>query len=600
MTASIPLNDVIDHVRQHYTSHYNRFLRTKDSETQEAWIDRLKLGGLFGDARLSNKEWDIMCTGGQTVNNYYNNPKRRRTVSEREIRQPPRYGSLSSIPHSLKAYAGFRKRVCMESGPSHSTTGRQDVDLTKGVKGVSLPVEAHDIVWVGDRGTKLKTCAPTVLRNGTNILQQEEEHVKLIASRYGFVEGPNEYLVVVNPHDSDVLRTIRFHLSQNRCVLVTPEYSPHTCPVPYTADLRAILAEQNFKENRRIQAHSMLFASSFNDGAEKTIKMTVKDFVDHVEDPQDSLFMLGVPINKSGSIPPMYSSLDDLETGIVNADPTLYPVENHRLTDTAWGSVHHPATFTPWHHDSDGKVSAIVPKLGVKLWSAYIPSKSLSPSEVEEVIVRLCETKLEAPEKHEGTVITIMLKPGDLLFQPAGLVYQAYAPTISYSQGSSFWMYESLHLTRFSRLLDAKYDRSTTKVVHKDLLTTLTSMVRLALFLPLASDLVHYKRAVVSLYDMIGNRTDYISDHMFSDHSDKDKAKKEIIAEMNRVPYLTLAMEILEKLISSDFALALGKTKVKTCAAYLEKTSQQWFMPGESAKINFEVLCSVINQESKA
>ncbi|KAK7440175.1 hypothetical protein VKT23_017118 [Stygiomarasmius scandens] len=80
------------------------------------------------------------------------------------------------------------------------------------------------------------------------------------------------------------------------------------------------------------------------------------------------------------------------------------------LTDKAWALAHHPGTFTPWHHGGDGKVTCIIPKLGVKMWSAYIPAQSLSPVEVDDVVIELCQEKIIIPKSEDGTVLTVMLK----------------------------------------------------------------------------------------------------------------------------------------------------------------------------------------------
>ena len=107
------------------------------------------------------------------------------------------------------------------------------------------------------------------------------------------------------------------------------------------------------------------------------------------------------------------SSLDDLEIGITETMREM--PENELLVDKAWALAHHPGTFTAWHHDCDGKVTAIVPRLGAKLWSVFIPSRTLLPEEVREIMIRLCERKLVCPESHEGSVVTLLLKEGDLL-----------------------------------------------------------------------------------------------------------------------------------------------------------------------------------------
>ncbi|KAK7467302.1 hypothetical protein VKT23_004359 [Stygiomarasmius scandens] len=573
------------------TTRYFCALRRKDNENQDQWIERLQLHPVFGNNRLSQKDWDILGSGRQAVSNYYNNPKRRKSVSDRQTDPPSR-----------------KRRKNDQQLRENTFPSQRCIDLTTGVKGFSLPNEAAVIEWTGSSGTVLRTCAPTIRVDGANLLQEEEDYIKAVATQYGFVETSNEHVVFLDPEMPEILSVIRFHLAQNKLVFVTPGLSSYTHKDLSTKDLHESLLEHNVKEDRRIEAHSMKLKCSSTPGYEQTIPMTVKEFIRRVDDHDDSLSYRVAKVTVNSG----YSGLDDLETAIANTDREIPDWEGKHLTDKSWGLVHHPGTFTSWHHDGDGKVTAIVPKLGVKLWSAYIPSRALAPVEVEKAILRLCGQKLVVPEAKEGIVITIMLKPGDLLFQPAGLVHQVYTPTISYFQGSSFWMYNSLHLTQFSRLIDAKYGDITTNVDHQEL-AILRSMVRLALFIPLATDIgnavsasansalltgstVHYKKPAVALYEMIANAPRYIAEHTLVEPSDTEDCRQVeaveelragIVLEMRNVAHQAQAMKILEKLITKDFGLNLGKKKLEKCQAYLEKTDREWFMPGESGKVDF-------------
>ena len=71
-------------------------------------------------------------------------------------------------------------------------------------------------------------------------------------------------------------------------------------------------------------------------------------------------------------------------------------------------------------------------------------------------------------------------------FQPPAIVHQVYTPVPSFFRGSSFWMLETLHLTRIGREVDAQFGNFTTNVDHIDS-EVYRSMVRLALALPFTS-----------------------------------------------------------------------------------------------------------------
>ncbi|KAK7436565.1 hypothetical protein VKT23_019119 [Stygiomarasmius scandens] len=582
--AFVRLADVVDFIRNRDGgTRYYSIIQPKENENQADWIARVGLTALFQGSQLSDREWLVLNTSRQALSNHIHNPKRK------ERGRP--WGENPAK----------RQRNVDIHLPC--------VDLTEGVKGRYLPEESRVVEWRGDRGTVVKTCAPTIVVDGKNILQEEETYIEQIANTYGFAQGTGEHIIFLHPESPGLHDAIRFHLAQNRLVLVSR--GEEWVPQPVTnQDLSCVLKMQRVRPDRSIQAHSMRSKSSYNEMPEETIPMDIETFVARMEDLNDSLFILDVFINPSGGIPAEYTSLDDLELGLTETAHSM-PGDD-RLVDKAWALAHHPGTFTPWHHDCDGKVTAIVPRLGAKLWSAFIPSRALLPrlgaklwsafipsrallpSEVANVIVRLCEQKLVLPEPHEGTVVTALLKEGDMLFQPAGLVHQVVTPIPSYFHGSSFWMYESLHLTRFSRLIDANHGLTTTNVDHQDI-STFASMVRLALSFPTASDLKFYKRPIVSLYDMIVNKEMYIASHLTQNHTshcqdeqDLVQARNKLISEMDDVPHLSQAIKILEKVLSMNFGMVINRNKAKT---YLHKTGGEWFMPGESAEIDFKALC---------
>ncbi|KAK7447790.1 hypothetical protein VKT23_014048 [Stygiomarasmius scandens] len=174
-------------------------MKPLDNETQADWIKRVGLAELFGNAELSEKEWLVLNTSRQALSNHIHNPKR--TKRQRTSRE-------------TQAESTSKKQAIGET-INTNTICPTLWDLTEGVKGIFLPKESRVIEWKGSKGTTLKTCAPTILVDGVNILQEEQEHIAHIANTYGFLEGTNEHVIFLHPETPDLHSTIRFHLSQN-------------------------------------------------------------------------------------------------------------------------------------------------------------------------------------------------------------------------------------------------------------------------------------------------------------------------------------------------------------------------------------------------
>lgn len=62
-------------------------------------------------------------------------------------------------------------------------------------------------------------------------------------------------------------------------------------------------------------------------------------------------------------------------------------------------------------------------------------------------------------------------------------MHAVYTPIPSFVTGSSFWSYDTLHLTRPSRLLDVEHGDQLTNVNHDDTVT-FDGLLRMMILLP--------------------------------------------------------------------------------------------------------------------
>ncbi len=68
-------------------------------------------------------------------------------------------------------------------------------------------------------------------------------------------------------------------------------------------------------------------------------------------------------------------------------------------------------------------------------------------------------------------------------FQPAGSCHAVYTPEASFTRGSSFWSFDTMHQTEVSRCYDAKNGNWSTNLDH-DSERVYEGLVRMMLHLP--------------------------------------------------------------------------------------------------------------------
>ncbi|THU94923.1 hypothetical protein K435DRAFT_860092 [Dendrothele bispora CBS 962.96] len=501
-------------IEKHGHHNYTGRMLREPNETKEQWIQRQEL---LADTPISEKVWKQLDRTGNNPSNYIRN------IVNREKRSPSPPSPGPSVPETSHPGSSLQtpsdpSGLSVQTSPIISTFSLPVteenpphicLDLTEGVKGVMIPSEATELVWRTNLGNEVKTCAPCLIAEGKNILQKDEDHLRNLAEKFGLTEATTENLIFFSP-DMDLntlLHNIRFHVANNHVVVVTKGLKEKKQEnVQFDKrKLQRFLEEDSVLEERPVQAHSMFLKSDYIDAPEEPQNTTIGAFINQFNDKSDAQFILDVPIAQAVGIPSKYIRLDDLASAVTNTARS-----QKVLVDKAWGLLHQANTFTCCHHDCDGKATIIWPVTGAKLWSFFFPSRSLSATDVHQVQRELCENKLGLPASEKGHFETIFISDGDLVIQPPGIVHQVFTPVPSYFKGSSFWTFDSLHLTRFSRELDQLYGESTTNVDHADELT-LGSLVCMALALPMRTDLILYKRPMVALYDMIVNREQFMS-----------------------------------------------------------------------------------------
>ncbi|KAJ8078239.1 hypothetical protein PM082_000445 [Marasmius tenuissimus] len=245
--------------------------------------------------------------------------------------------------------------------------------------------------------------------------------------------------------------------------------------------------------------------------------ITFAALMERLEDGNSTNYALDVP--SSGHTGITYGALDDLDRAINNSK--VFKTEAVAWPDKIWGLVHGSPVISWWHHDSDGKMTVVNAESGAKIWSVFLPNPELTEQEVRDVQLWLSQSKDKLPKDRFGKVVNLFLLPGDTLIMPPGLLHLVYTPVPSVFSGSSFWNYQTLHLTGASLRADSQLAEYLTNVDH-DYALIFRSLVRLALSTAIVERFVTHRAVVYSLYDMLVNFRDYtyVSKH---DQDYKDK-----------------------------------------------------------------------------
>ncbi|KAL0572250.1 hypothetical protein V5O48_009712 [Marasmius crinis-equi] len=305
--------------------------------------------------------------------------------------------------------------------------------------------------------------------------------------------------------------------------------------------------------------------------ASETESMVFSSFLSKAREGRN-IYILDCPTSDSSGIP--YRSLDHIGDCLNN---TKWLADAVVWRDLTWGLVHASQIITWWHHDADGKVTVVTAVTGAKIWTLFIPDPRLSPDEVRDIHIWLAERKERLPLPSFGTLVNVLLMPGDALFMPPGMMHLVYTPVPSIFRGSSFWNFHCLHLTAFSLRCDSTFGDIITNVDHSYEYVYQT-IVRLVLAIPVMSDFNPRKALVYSLYDMLINPQRYISvnvsDADYPKQADIDAAEKRLkksgsstgdvlgslldaikerrVHALMSAPFHDRAVKILESIITSD------------------------------------------------
>ncbi|KAG2366095.1 hypothetical protein BDR07DRAFT_1373901 [Suillus spraguei] len=183
-------------------------------------------------------------------------------------------------------------------------------------------------------------------------------------------------------------------------------------------------------------------------------------------------------------------------------------VHPDNFTTKSWALLHHAGFVSYPHHDSDGAMTFIQIKTGIKFWVVFRPKHALSRTSLQKaqmLFANFTRNQEEILLTWDTEVITLL--DGDMLFQPAGQVHAVYTPKKMFVTGGHFYNFGSLHLTEISRYIDAHKAQFLTNQVHDNALETFQRMT-IALPRPSASfELRH--RALVGLCLMVINRDKY-------------------------------------------------------------------------------------------
>ncbi|KAJ8089776.1 hypothetical protein PM082_018352 [Marasmius tenuissimus] len=328
-------------------------------------------------------------------------------------------------------------------------------------------------------------------------------------------------------------------------------------------------------------------------------------------------YVLDLPTSHQTGIP--YSSLDHFDRAL---DNTKTHGEALVWRDGSWGLMHDGQVVTWWHHDADGKMTVVNAETGAKIWTLFIPDASLPPTRVQDIYRWMAQSKDRLPKQCFGSIVNILLLPGDTLIMPPGMMHLVYTPVPSIFRGSSFWNFNSLHLTAFSLRGDGMFADSLTNVDH-DYKTVFHSLVRMAVAMPIIQAFDVREIVIYALYDMIINFQDYtfvgVKDRDYptsavmkikamvkpNDCEKQSRIQEELrkikdrrAQALRKTPCSKLAIQVLEGVIAAHGRDIPRDNDSKSQASrkWVDKfwDAGKWSIPGDMIEINLEGLRQLV------
>ncbi|TDL13818.1 hypothetical protein BD410DRAFT_810230 [Rickenella mellea] len=191
-----------------------------------------------------------------------------------------------------------------------------------------------------------------------------------------------------------------------------------------------------------------------------------------------------------------------------NGGPTTFLFDAWK--STAWDIATHGGFVTLMHKDATGKCTYVYARSGAKMWGVCRPRLVVGQDESREDVYRRLDPLFDPERITESEGLgTILLEPGDVLFQPPGAFHVVYTPVKGMTSGGHFFCYDTLHLTEFARAYDISKKPDTDDPRHKistnsEHPSASRKLYRMALAMPsLSKTRVFFRRPTLALMMMI-------------------------------------------------------------------------------------------------
>ncbi|KAI0094116.1 hypothetical protein BDY19DRAFT_743 [Irpex rosettiformis] len=155
-------------------------------------------------------------------------------------------------------------------------------------------------------------------------------------------------------------------------------------------------------------------------------------------------------------------------------------VEWDALRSASWALLSSSGSYTGHHHDAGGYFTFVKCETGAKLW-CYLRPKVESGEIVSDMntLVDIIADCLDTNSmgKHAEPV-SLVLKPGTILIQPAGCIHLVYTLENSVFTGGHFFMLDGMHFTEVTRACAVATRTDITNAFHPG---CIRSLCRIAL-----------------------------------------------------------------------------------------------------------------------
>ncbi|KIK56026.1 hypothetical protein GYMLUDRAFT_248234 [Collybiopsis luxurians FD-317 M1] len=389
------------------------------------------------------------------------------------------------------------------------------VDLLSDVVGKQVHAQAETIVWPSGWETVL----PTLIENGQNILEADTQHIRWMADPRNAVPDERSMVKYLDSSAYEepgmLIEKIR-SLNVQGFVVVIPG------AVPDKGQNFASYHDLKYRfglgtGSLTLQYHNLKKRVA-NDPNLHTLT-TVPQFAAKIYDPDTVGVILDLPIKKL-ALPEPYEELSDSAAALseLQSDSSFkgsqvrnMPVHPQNFLAHTWGLLHHAGVVTHSHQDAEG----------YNMWGVMSfkdPSfLNHSPEELAKLLTRIClyenieeemGSRFDESSWGESLIEIMYLCPGDMFFQPPGVVHLVYTPAANMSFRSHYYNYNTMHLTEWTRRIQHLALDSITNQRQIRVQQTLNAMM---IHLPNFSDRVFYVHVVAALCKMVLAEHEYLA-----------------------------------------------------------------------------------------